>query len=126
MNISNQSNVIYYAVELSKLGVHGSLKSNTVNTETLYDEITKVISTDKAFAKEGETSTYTVIFKNEGNININDIYFTDSTPQGTTFVEKSVTINDQNISAYRPDIGYGVASLPPYDSAITSFQTTRD
>ena len=65
-----------------------------------------------------------MIFKNEGNININDIYFTDSTPQGTTFVEKSVTINDQNISAYRPDIGYGVASLPPYDSAITSFQTT--
>lgn len=111
MNISNQSNIIYYAVELNKLGVHGSLKSNTVNTEALYDEITKVISPDKAFAKEGETPNYTVVFKNEGNVNINDIYFTDSIPQGTTFVEKSVTIktspptvqtSDTAWQAYRP------------------------
>ena len=79
-----------------------------------------------AFAVKGETLTYTVTFTNEGNININDIYFTDNIPQGTTFVEKSVRINGQNIPAYRPDIGYRVASLPPDDSATTSFQVTID
>ncbi len=85
-----------------------------------------VKSLDKAFAVKGETLTYTVTFTNEGNININDIYFTDNIPQGTTFVEKSVRINGQNIPAYRPDIGYRVASLPPDDSATTSFQVTID
>ena len=55
-----------------------------------------------------------------------NIYFTDNIPQGTTFVEKSVRINGQNIPAYRPDIGYRVASLPPDDSATTSFQVTID
>ena len=85
-----------------------------------------VKSVDKAFALKGDTLTYTVTFTNEGNMNINDIYFTDNIPQGTTFVEKSVMINGQNVSAYRPDIGYSVANLPPNDSATTSFQVTID
>ena len=83
-------------------------------------------SVDKAFAVKGETLTYTVTFTNKGNININDIYFTDNIPQGTTFVDKSVMINGQNIAAYRPDIGYSVANLPPDDRATTSFQVTID
>ncbi len=68
----------------------------------------------------------TVTMTNEGNIDINDIYFTDNIPQGTTFVEQSVFINDQNIPAYRPDAGYSVASLPPNSSATTSFKVTID
>ncbi len=122
-------------------GVPGSLASNTVTTEVLSDLIKKVMTTDKTYAKEGEevvksvdkafavkgeTLTYTVTFTNKGNININDIYFTDNIPQGTTFVNGSVKINDQIISAYRPDVGYSVANLPPNDSATTSFKVTID
>ena len=42
-------------------------------------------SVDKAFAVKGEVLTYTVTFTNDGNIPIQDIYFTDEIPQGTTF-----------------------------------------
>lgn len=70
--------------------------------------------------------TYTITFTNEGNIDINDIYFTDNIPQGTTFVEQSVWINEQNIPAYRPDVGYSVANLIPNASATTRFQVTID
>lgn len=89
-------------------------------------KLSVIKSVDKAFAVKGETLTYTVTFTNEGNININDIYFTDDIPQGTTFVEKSVFINGNNIPAYRPEIGYSVANLPPNQSATTSFQVTVD
>ena len=98
----------------------------SVTIDVYSSRLSVVKSVDKAFALKGDTLTYTVTFTNEGNMNINDIYFTDNIPQGTTFVEKSVMINGQNISAYRPDIGYSVANLPPNDSAMTSFQVTID
>ena len=100
--------------------------TNAVSVNVFSDKLSVVKSVDKAFAVKGETLTYTVTFTNEGNININDIYFTDNIPQGTTFVEKSVMINGQNVPAYRPDIGYSVANLPPNDSATTSFQVKID
>ena len=100
--------------------------TNDVTVNVVSAKLEVVKSVDKAFAVKGETLTYTVTFTNKGNININDIYFTDNIPQGTTFVDKSVMINGQNIAAYRPDIGYSVANLPPDDSATTSFQVTID
>ncbi len=99
---------------------------NAVTVNVVNAKLEVVKSVDKAYAVKGETLTYTVTFTNKGNININDIYFTDNIPQGTTFVNGSVSINGQNISAYRPDIGYSVASLPPNDSATTNFQVTID
>ena len=98
----------------------------TVSIDIASPKLSVVKSVDKAFAVKGETLTYTVTFTNEGNIPIEDIYFTDDIPQGTTFVDQSVFINDQSIPAYRPDIGYSVANLPPNDSATTSFQVTID
>ncbi len=100
--------------------------TNPVSLNVISAKLKVVKSVDKAFAVKGETLTYTVTMTNEGNIDINDIYFTDNIPQGTTFVEKSVLINSFNFPAYRPDIGYSVANLNPNDSATTSFQVTVD
>lgn len=100
--------------------------TNTVTINVATAKLKAVKSVDKAFAVKGETLTYTITFTNEGNIDINDIYFTDNIPQGTTFVEKSVWINGQNVAAYRPDVGYNVANLIPNDSTTTSFQVTVD
>ncbi len=100
--------------------------TNAVTINVFSAKLEVVKSVDKAFAVKGETLTYTVTFTNKGNININDIYFTDNIPQGTTFVDGSVSINGQSISAYRPDVGYSVANLPPDDSATTSFKVKID
>ncbi len=96
----------------------------TVNIAKAKLSVVKTV--DKTFALKGETLTYTITFTNEGNIDINDIYFTDNIPQGTTFVEQSVWINEQNFPAYRPDVGYSVANLIPNASATTRFQVTID
>ncbi len=87
-------------------------------------KLSVVKSVDKAFAVKGDTLTYTITFTNEGNTDINDIYFTDNIPNGTTFVERSVSINGNSMPAYRPDIGYSVANLTPKSSATTSFKVT--
>lgn len=100
--------------------------TNAVTVNVVNAKLEVVKSVDKAFAVKGETLTYTITFTNKGDININDIYFTDNIPQGTTFKEQSVSINGQNVSAYRPDIGYSIANLPPDDSATTTFQVTID
>ncbi len=99
---------------------------NAVTVNVVNAKLEVVKSVDKAIAVKGETLTYTVTFTNKGNIDMNDIYFTDNIPQGTTFVDKSVYINGQNVPAYRPDVGYSVANLPPAASATTSFRVTID
>lgn len=81
---------------------------------------------DKAFAVKGETLTYYITIGNMGDIDLQDIYFTDNIPQGTTFVNGSVVINEKNFPEYRPDVGYKVSNLTPADICTTSFQVTID
>ncbi len=68
----------------------------------------------------GNTETVT----NEGNVEINDINFTDNIPQGVTFVENSVYVNNVNYPAYSPDVGYSMGNLSPNQSVITRFKVT--
>lgn len=68
----------------------------------------------------GNTETVT----NEGNVEINDINFTDNIPQGVTFVENSVYVNNVNYPAYSPDVGYSMGNLSPNQSVTTRFKVT--
>ncbi len=124
--VTDVSQFQYVVTEPQKGEVRYKEYTDPVSINVVFAKLSVVKSVDKAFAIKGETLTYTVTMTNEGNIDINDIYFTDNIPQGTTFVEQSVFINDQNIPAYRPDAGYSVASLPPNSSATTSFKVTID
>ncbi len=124
--ITNSADFQFSVNDHKRGNVTFSESTNEVTINVISANLEVVKTVDKAFAVKGETLTYTITFTNKGNININDIYFTDNIPQGTTFVEKSVLINGQNIPAYRPDIGYSVANLPPNVSATTSFRVTID
>ena len=68
----------------------------------------------------GNTETVT----NEGNVEINDINCTDNIPQGVTFVENSVYVNNVNYPAYSHDVGYSMGNLSPNQSVITRFKVT--
>ena len=81
---------------------------------------------DKAFAAKGDTLTYTITITNQGNVDVNNIYFTDNIPNGTTFVENSVMVDGTKMPAYRPETGYNVANLSPNQSTTTCFQVTVD
>lgn len=50
-----------------------------------------VKSADKAFADIGDTITYTLTATNTGNVDATNVVFTDTPPNGTTFVEGSLS-----------------------------------
>ena len=79
---------------------------------------------DKLYAVKGETLIYTITVTNEGNVDINDINFTDKIPQGVTFVENSVYVNNVNYPTYNPDAGYAMGNLSPNQSVTTRFKVT--
>lgn len=124
--ITNSADFQFNVIDPIKGNVTFNEPTNAATVNVVISKLSVVKSVDKAFAVKGDTLTYTITFTNEGNINIKDIYFTDNIPQGTTFVEGSVWINDQNPASYRPDTGYNVANLPPNDTAVTRFQVTVD
>lgn len=93
-----------------------------VTFNVISDKPSVVKSVDKIYAVKGETLVYTITVTNEGNVEINDINFTDKIPQGVTFVENSVYINSVNFPTYSPDVGYSMGSLSPNQSVTTRFK----
>ena len=98
--------------------------TNTLSLKLISANLSVVKSVDKAFAKKGETLTYTTTITNNGTIEVTDIFFTDKIPEGTTFVENSVSINGINTPYNNPEIGFNVANLPPNTSTTAVFQVT--
>ncbi|MEF9992482.1 MAG: SdrD B-like domain-containing protein, partial [Peptostreptococcaceae bacterium] len=62
------------------------IASTQVNTATL----TNIKSVDKVYSNVGDTLTYTLTFKNTGNINANNVLIKDPLPAGTTLVPGSL------------------------------------
>lgn len=108
--------------ELNKIKYKEYTDKITINV--ISEKLSVLKSVDKAFAAKGETLTYTITITNEGNLDINDIYFRDNIPQGTTFVENSVVVDGVSNPAYFPENGYKVADLAPNQSTTTSFKVT--
>ena len=95
-----------------------------VTFNVISDKLSVVKSVDKIYAVKGETLIYTITVTNEGNVDINDINFTDKIPQGVTFVENSVYVNNVNYPTYNPDAGYAMGNLSPNQSVTTRFKVT--
>ncbi|MGQ0514478.1 DUF11 domain-containing protein, partial [Bacillus sp. D-CC] len=55
-------------------------------------EVTATKTVDVATGAVGDVLTYTVLISNVGIIPVTDVFFQDVIPEGTTFIEGSVTI----------------------------------
>lgn len=119
--IQNIAKVEYTFFPFSGVTETAFADSNSVSVLIISKDISIVKSVDKNFAIKGEILTYTSVITNHGNINVNDIYFVDQIPIGTTFVPNSVFINGINVPA-NPEVGFNVPNLPPNASTTISFQ----
>lgn len=72
--------------------------SNVATTTLTYGTLTSTKLVDKAFAKVGDTLTYTIRLENTGNSTINNCVVLDTTPSGTSFVTNSVKVNGTTIT----------------------------
>ncbi|MEG2194369.1 MAG: SdrD B-like domain-containing protein, partial [Terrisporobacter sp.] len=69
--------------------------TNTVDTQINHADLLSpgnfVKTVDNKLAKVGDTLTYTLVIKNTGNVNANNVVITDPIPNGTAFVAGSIT-----------------------------------
>ena len=105
----------------------GSANSNVVTTTiTRIATIspTKLVDVSGAFI--GDTLTYTIGLKNTGTTTANNIFFTDTTPNGTDFVVDSIKINGVTISGgtLNPPSGVSIPDLGINQSATLTFKVT--
>lgn len=126
MLIPNQANVTYNAVEPNKPGVPGSLSSNTVNTEVLSDAITKVIHSDKTFAKAGETVHNTVTITNNSSTVLGPVHIANPAPDGASYVAGSVKVNGVAQPNFDPITGFALPDLNPGETVVIEYDLKAD
>lgn len=96
--------------------------SNPVELFILEEGMNVLKLVDKAIALAGETLLYTSFISNNGNLNAENVVFTDALPANTTFVEDSVTLDGVNMPGENPANGINIGNLNVGQSKIITFQ----
>lgn len=102
-----------------------NLTSNEVAIDILDNEIWLNKSASKV-AISGEELTYTIVISNSGSFTNTDLFFTDPTPSGTTFVANSVTIDGVSQPDYDTNVGFALKNLAPNDEITVTFKVKVD
>lgn len=100
------------------------VQSNELSLETLINEIYLLKEADLNAVKTGDTLTYTITISNNGTLTNTDLFFTDTIPTGTTFVENSVKIDDVSMENYNPETGFSLKDLNQNESIKVEFKVT--
>ena len=91
--------------------------SNVVTTQVNLAYVTVNKQVDKAFAKPGETLTYTLLLHNAGNVSAENVTIADAIPVGTALVPGSLT---GAVGAF-PNLSL-TSPIPAGGSATVTFQ----
>ncbi|PFT99487.1 cell surface protein [Bacillus thuringiensis] len=92
--------------------------SNPVSTQINSGEIVAIKSVDKTFATIGDTISYTITLSNPGNVTSQNIIFTDTLPDGTTFISGTLTNDSGTQQIGNPTNGIQIGNINPSGTAI--------
>lgn len=98
--------------------VSRSTTSNSVSTQINSGEIVAIKSVDKTFATIGDTISYTITLSNPGNVTSQKIIFTDTLPDGTTFISGTLTNDSGTQQIGNPGNGIQIGNINPSGTAI--------
>ncbi|PHF55864.1 cell surface protein [Bacillus toyonensis] len=98
--------------------VSRSTTSNSVSTQINSGEIVAIKSVDKTFATIGDTISYTITLSNPGNVTSQNIIFTDTLPDGTTFISGTLTNDSGTQQIGNPGNGIQIGNINPSGTAI--------
>ncbi|MBW6410128.1 DUF7507 domain-containing protein [Clostridium weizhouense] len=102
---------------IAEITVPGGTPTPTPPVETTALEIAKTVN--KSYADLGDIITYTVTIKNSGTAAVNNVLFTDSIPNGTTY-NNNLSVN----TAYTgtdPQTGLTITTINPGQTVIISW-----
>ncbi|MBK4740108.1 DUF7507 domain-containing protein [Bacillus cereus] len=98
--------------------VSRSTTSNSVSTQINSGEIVAIKSVNKTFATIGDTISYTITLSNPGNVTSQNIIFTDTLPDGTTFISGTLTNDSGTQQIGNPANGIQIANINPNGTAV--------
>ena len=75
-------------------------------------------SVDKTFATIGDTISYTITLSNPGNVTSQNIIFTDTLPDGTTFISGTLTNDSGTQQIGNPSNGIQIGNINPNGTAV--------
>ncbi|MGL5416309.1 MAG: DUF7507 domain-containing protein [Clostridium sp.] len=120
----NTADVAYeYLVDPNGLPVSDTATSNRV--ETAVGDLVLNKAVDKNFANLGDTITYTVTIQNTGIGAIANVFFQDSVPSGTTYVNGSLTV-DTAFTGTDPQSGLTITTINPGQTATITWKVQVD
>ena len=99
-----------------------TINSNNYEISILNNDVSILKSANTNVVKSGDELTYTITITNEGTLVNTEVFFKDPIPEGTTFVDKSVTINDEAKENYNPEDGFNLSDLNPNDTITIKFK----
>ncbi|MEK4577750.1 DUF11 domain-containing protein [Bacillus sp. FSL R12-0074] len=121
--IVNQSSGNYQYVSIPTASpVNRSANSNIVTTSLQNANIISVKSADVTFVSIGQIITYTNTLQNIGTIPANNTVFIDNIPEGTIFIEDSLSINNVIQPGANPENGVTLSTIQPNETVTISFQ----
>lgn len=121
--IVNQSSATYQYVSIPTAPpVNRSANSNIVTTSLQNANIISVKSADVTFVSIGQFITYTNTLQNIGTIPANNTVFIDNIPEGTIFIEDSLSINNVIQPGTNPENGVTLGTMQPDETVTISFQ----
>ncbi|MBE7149444.1 DUF11 domain-containing protein [Bacillus mycoides] len=121
--IVNQSSANYQYVSIPTAPpVNRSANSNIVTTSLQNANIISVKSADVTFVSIGQIITYTNTIQNIGTIPANNTVFIDNIPEGTIFIEDSLSINNVIQPGANPENGVTLSTIQPNETVTISFQ----
>lgn len=98
-----------------------SATSNTVTTNVNVGSLTNVKTVDKMYAKVNDIVNYTSTITNTGNVNANNLIFTDILASELIYVPGSVSINGVIYPSLNPVSGFQLSDLAPNQTVVISF-----
>ena len=75
-------------------------------------------SVNKTFATIGDTISYTITLSNPGNVTSQNIIFTDTLPDGTTFISGTLTNDSGTQQIGNPANGIQIGNINPNGTAV--------
>lgn len=98
------------------------LTSDPVLVSVVHNEISLLKEASKTVVQAGDELTYTITITNSGTFTNTDVQFSDPIPDGTTFVEGSVSVDDVIFPKHNPATGFALQDIGAGESIVVKFR----
>ncbi|HDR6266862.1 TPA: DUF11 domain-containing protein [Bacillus cereus] len=121
----NTANIVYdFIFNPDFAPIQKSTTSNTTFVQINDADIVSLKTVDLTSVTIGDILTYTTTLTNTGNTDATAVVFTDNIPDGTTFIDGSVLVNNIPQLNANPSAGILVGTIAPNISIPVTFSVT--